>query len=216
MGQEEKESKLEVVKGMEIPKDVKEKLVETTNKPTPEEIEKFKKDFQDAVTAFDDKKWVLSDPGSFPANDVAMYLISYMEKFAFWSKTEWMGMIKMEEEIKKAQAIANEETGLELGYQALEFCAYMLANPGGTGIELAKEFEAQAEKYSKIGVVVGTHIEAARNELEEMQFLQNRYAASEQGFFYEKEPEEITEEDIIDVSNEVQSELEKKEEKEEK
>ena len=198
-----KDTKLEVVKD-----DVK--VEKPLNKPTPEEIEQFKKDFQDAIEEFDDRKWEISDPGNFPANDVGIYLLNFMKKFAFWSKSEWMGMIKMEEEIKKAIVGANEETGFELKYQALEFCAYMLANPGGTGLKLAKEFEAQADKYAKIGIVVGTKIEEAREQLKDIQFLQDRYAAGEQGFYYEKEPTEGMPEDakpIEDVTAEIKDQV---------
>jgi hypothetical protein len=153
------------------------------NKPTEKETEQYKNEFQDALKAFDDKRWEISEPGKFGANDVGLYLLDFMQKYAHWSKTEWMGMIKMEDEIKKAMNVADVSTGLQFGYQALEFCAYMLTNTGGTGVALAKEFESQAEKYSKIGIVVGTKIEEARRELKNLQYLQERYAAACQGFF---------------------------------
>jgi hypothetical protein len=173
---EEKKTVLIVVKdGKETKKEV--------SKPTPEETKQFEQDFKNAMKAFDEKRWEISEPGKFGANDVGMYLLDYIKKFAFWSKTEWMGMIKMEEEINKSIMSADASIGLRFGYQALEFCAYMLANPGGTGIDLAKEFETQADKYSKIGIVVGTKIEEARNELKIIQYLQEKYAAAAQGFY---------------------------------
>lgn len=185
MGKIEEEPKLQVVKEEQIPE-------EKGTKPGPsrEEVDQYKQDFQEAYKAFSEKKWIISDPGNFPANDVGLYLIDFMNKFAFWSKTEWMGMIKMEEEIKAAMPLANDTTGLQLGYLALEFCAYMMSNPGGTGLELAKEFEKQADKYSKIGIVIGTRMEEARKELKEIQFLQEKWAAGEQGFYYEREPQD--------------------------
>jgi len=172
--------------------DAKEKLKEIDpegklNKPTPEEIEKFKQDFQDAMKAFDEKRWDISEAGRFGANDVGMYLLDYIKKFAFWKNTEWMGLIKMEEEVKKSMSFADASTGLNFSYQALEFCAYMLTNPGGTGIALAKEFEAQADKYSKVGIVVGSQIENARKELKEIQFLQDVYLAAAQGFYLSRD-----------------------------
>lgn len=183
MGKIDEEPKLVVVKEEQ---DIEEKGKKKG--PSPEEVEQYKKDFQDAYVAFTEKKWSISDPGNFPANDVGLYLLDFMKKYAFWSKTEWMGMIKMEEEIQKEMPLANDTAGLQLNYQALEYCAYMMSNPGATGIELAKEFEKQADKYSKIGIVVGTRIEEARKELKEIQFLQEKWAAGEQGFYYEREP----------------------------
>jgi hypothetical protein len=173
--------------------EAKEKMKEIDptgkGKPTPEEVTQFKADFQNSIKTFDETRWIISEPGSFGANDVGLYLIDYINKFALWKNTEWMGLIKMEEEVKKSMSFADASTGLAFSYQALEFCAYMLTNPGGTGLKLAKEFEAQADKYSKIGIVVGTRIEQARKQLKEIQVLQDKYLASEQGFYYEPEPE---------------------------
>jgi len=176
MTKKTKKLELEVVKN-------EEEIFEPTNKPTPEEVEQFKNDFQDAVVEFNSKKWAISEPGSFGANDVAIFIKNFMNKYAFWSQTAWMGMIKMDEELDKALALVNDETALELNYQALEFCAYMLSNPGGIGVQIAREFELIADKYSKIGMVVGEKLEEARDELKNIQYLQERWAAGEQGFY---------------------------------
>jgi len=172
----EEKTILTVVKdGEETKKEVK--------KPTPEEIEEYKSDFQKAVKEFENWRWRISESGKFGINDVGLYLLEFINKYAFWSKTEWMGMIKMEDEIKKAMSMSDPSIGITLNYQALEFCAYMLANPGGTGVELAKEFEAQADKYAKIGTLIGSQIETARKKLEDLQYKQEKWAAAEQGFY---------------------------------
>jgi hypothetical protein len=172
----EKNSILTIVKDEDIEKelgtDVKK---EEVPKPTPEDVEKCKTDFSDALKDFENQRWQISEPGQFGINDVGLYLLDYMNKYAFWSKTEWMGMIKMEDEVRKAMAVSDPSVGIALNYQALEFCAYMLANPGGTGIKLAKEFEVQADKYAKIGMVVGAQIEEARKKLKELQTLQEKW-----------------------------------------
>ena len=219
--EEQKEPKLEVVRDEIQTESKKEEL----RKPTPEEVEQFKQDFSNAMSEFDDIKWEISEPGNFAANDVGMFLLEFMDKYAFWSKTEWMGMIKMYEEVDKAMKLANKNTGLRFSYQALEFCAYMLSNPGGTGIELAKDFEKIADKYSKIGVVVGTQVENARKRLKQIHFLQDRYVASEQGRYledvmdkkeYESMKKELDEyEELKKMIKEKAEEIEKKEDKKE-
>jgi hypothetical protein len=175
------------------------------NKPTPIEVEEYKNDFSTSLKKFENHRWRISEPGQFGINDVGIYLLEFMDKYAFWSKTEWMGMIKMEDEIKKAMTMSDPSVGIILNYQALEFCAFMLANPGGTGIKLAKEFEAQADKYSKLGMLIGSQIEAARKKLQNIQYLQEKWAAAAQGFYLaelETKPEESksdAEENVINV-----------------
>jgi hypothetical protein len=192
---EQEKTKLTVVK------DDKEEVKEV-KKPTPEEVEEYKNDFSNALKTFEASKWQISEAGQFGVNDVGIFLMNFMEKYAFWSKTEWMGLIKMEDEIKKAMTMSDPSIGIALNYQALEFCAYMLANPGGTGIKLAKEFETQADKYAKVGMVVGSQIEEARKRLKDLQYLQEKWAAAEQGFYLaDLEPvkEEKPEEKPVDL-----------------
>lgn len=176
-----KETKLKVVKAEENIGNMADE--ENTNKPTPEEIEQYKNEFQEALKAFSEEKWAISDKGNFAANDVGLFIEDFMNRFAFWSKNGWMGMIKMSEVLRQAMLSADEETPLLLDYQALEFCAYMLSNPSGIGLELALEFEKIADKFSKIGIVVGEKLEDARKKLKHVQYLQEKWAASEQGFY---------------------------------
>jgi hypothetical protein len=198
----DEKTKLTIVKdGVEEVKEI--------SKPTPEEIAKFKAEFEAAVKDFQETKWEISDKGNYAANVVGMFLMDYMKRFGFWTKTGWMGMIKMDEEVKKAMNAANETTAFCLDYQALEFCAYMMTSPGGVGLELAMEFEKIADQYSKIGIIVGTKVEEARVKLKEVQYLQEKYAASEQGFFLadlEPKKEEVPATEPDQTTPEVESE----------
>jgi len=181
MSEKEKDDKTELT----IVKDGKEEK-KNMNKPSPEEVKQFKEEFDKAVEEFNNFKWKISENGQFAANDVGMFLQDFMQNWALWTKTGWMGMIKMDEEIKTALTKADENTGLELGYQALEFCAYMLSNPGKIGLESAYEFEKIADKYSKIGIVVGEKVEEARERLKKIDYMQQKWAAGEQGFYMEE------------------------------
>jgi len=160
-----------------------EKKEENKNKPTPEEINQFKNDFQVAMKEFAETRWEISDPGNFAANDVYLFLLDYMKKYASWEKTQWMGIIKLDEELKKFMAEVTDTKGLSMDYQALEFCGFMLYNPKGIGFESAVEFEKIADKYSKLLIAVGKKIEEARNKLKNVQYLQEKWAAAEQGFY---------------------------------
>lgn len=157
--------------------------VKQIGKPTPEEVAQYKSDFDTAVKNFQETKWEVSEKGAFASNDVALFIQDFMKKFALWSKTGWMGMIKMDEELKKAMKAVSDDTCLSFDYQALEFCAYMLSNPGSIGLDAAIEFEKIADKFSKFGILIGKRVEEARAKLKEVQFLQEKYAAGEQGFY---------------------------------
>jgi len=163
-----------------VVKDEEEKKV---NKPTPEEVVQFKIDYETAMKEFAETNWEISEPGNFSANDTGLFLLDYIKKYALWSKTQWMGVIKMVEELNKSMHAVSETKGLALDYQALEFCGYLLTNPGGIGYETAVEFEKQADKYSKVMIAVGQKVEEARAKLKNAHYLQEKWAAGEQGFY---------------------------------
>ena len=94
-----------------------------------------------------------------------------------------MGIIKMKEELDKFIKEVTNDKGLALDYQSLEFCAFMLYNTGGVGIDAAIEFEKIADKYSKLMIVVGQKVEEAREKLKAVQYLQEKWAAAAQGFY---------------------------------
>lgn len=198
----EEKQKLTIVKdGVEEVKEI--------GKPTPEEVTQYKEEFEAAVKTFQEKRFDVSEKGAFASNDTALFIQDFMKRFAFWTKTGWMGMIKMDEELKKAMKLVSEETCLSLDYQALEFCAYMLSNPGSIGLDAAFEFEKIADKFSKVGVLMGQRVEEARAELKKVQYLQERYAAAEQGFYLadlEPQKEETQEVPATEPDTEPESE----------
>jgi len=176
MAKKQESTLLEVVKN-----EVKESIL---NKPTPEEILAFKKDFDESLENFHATRWDLSEEkGAFASNDVGIFLLDFMKRFAFWTKTGWMGMIKMEEEIQAALKAVTDENPISLDYQGLEFCAYMLSNPGGVGLQLALDFEKIADKYAKVSMTVARQQEDARASLKDIAYKQEKYAAAEQGFY---------------------------------
>lgn len=170
-----KKAELHVVKN--------EKEETSQSKPTPEETQQFKADFDEGMKQFAETRWPISEPGNAAANEIYFFLLEYMKKYAAWEKTQWMGIIKMDEELKKYMQEVNDTQGLALDYQALEFCGFMLYNPKGTGLISAIEFEKIADQYSKLMMTVGQQVEKAREQLKHVQYLQEKWAAAEQGFY---------------------------------
>jgi hypothetical protein len=207
MAKKEKEkSKLEVVKdNNEINNEEKKKG------PSPEEVAKYKEEFETAMKNFTEMRWEISEPGDFSANKAGMFLLDFLEKYVLWTKTGWMGVIKMKEELDNALKDDNKDKGLSLDYQALEFCGYMLTNPGGVGLDVAIEFEKIADEYSLIMTTVGKKIEDARKTLKDVKYLQEKWAAGEQGFFLaDLEPkDEPKDEEKDDNSSETPTEEQK-------
>jgi len=176
--------KKEIIKE-DVQKDVQ--IESNLQKPTTEEINQYKIEFEEAIKNFHETQWVISDASQFSANETGLFLMEYLKKYASWNKTGWMGILKMKEELENSMKIVSQETesceGLKLDYQALEFCGYMLMNPAGVGYENALEFEKMATVYSNIMIEVGHKIDEARETLKHIQWLQERWAAGEQGFY---------------------------------
>jgi hypothetical protein len=192
----EQEPELIITKG-------EEKEVKELPKPTPEEVEQYKADFEKSLEDFHATRWDLAESkGAFASQEVAMFLLDYMKRFAMWSKNGWMGMIKMDEEIKAAQKAITDEVPFSLDYQGIEFCAYMLLNPGGIGLQAALDFETIADKYAKVSMTVAKQQEDARKTLREIAWKQERYTAGVQGFYLSELEPEIEHEVEVDGEGE--------------
>lgn len=160
------------------------------NKPSEEEIEAAKKEFEDAAKAFGGKMYQIGETED--AQKFYDYIIHFIRNRFMWKKDEWMGIIKLVEEIEASEVLfkGKKDKGFEIGYQALEFVYYALTNPGGIGLQSAKDFEAEKELYVTVATEVGKQLEGARNTLKDIEFLQQKWGAAAQGFYLEMEPEE--------------------------
>ena len=112
---------LEINNVKELDEKLAEAIENNDNKPTDEEVEAAQKAFEEASVAFASKSWDIGE-----AEDAQTHL-DYINHFVlnrlFWTKTGWMGVLKMDEELQDAQKFltGNPGTTLKLGYQALEF-----------------------------------------------------------------------------------------------
>lgn len=195
MAKKEKPAELEINNVKELDEKLAEAIKNNPNKPSDEEVEEAKKEFEEASRDFSVKSWNIGEEAD--AAEMLSYLQHFVRNRLFWSKNGWMGVIKMQEELDDAEKFlaSNPKSHLKLGYQALEFMFYSLQNPGGVGLQAALDFEQENEIYAKCFDAIGKQIASARAELKDIQFLQDKYAAMAQGFYLEVEPEVPEEED---------------------
>ena len=182
------------LKGVEEAQKELEKLSKDTsiNKPTENEINLAVKEFNDKAAIFNAKKFDIGEADK--ADAIYDFLIEFMEKYVYWTKNGWMGVLKMHEELLESKKSKKEGDSFSIGYQALEFLFYALSNPGGTGLESAKAIEKLADIYIETMELAGKQLESARKELKDVQWLQDKVTAMQQGFYLEKEDGVIPEE----------------------
>ncbi len=209
----EKEPKLEVNETNAenlTNEDMSKKENNNLNKPSEEEIKQAKEEFDKGANDFSTKTWQIGAPEK--SKEIIDYIKHFIEKRLFWTKNGWLGVVKLTEELNEAEKITNvTEGGLKLGYQAIEFLYYSLSNPAGIGLQTAKDFEAEYELFADIFKAVETCLEDARKQLEEVQFLQEKWATMSQGYYIERE--DGTKEAEIEKLKKEQEEQTKKEEK---
>ena len=176
------------------------------NKPTEEEIQEAQDKFEESSKNFAVKSWNIGEAEN--AQEFLDYINHFMRNRVFWTKNGWMGVLKMQAELDDAQKFltANPKEHLKLGYQALEFAFYSFQNPGGVGLDAAKDFEQENEIYAKVFDALGDPLDSARKELKEIQFMQDQYAAMQQGFYLEAE-DGVAEEEPVPGETPAQEEV---------
>lgn len=187
MAKKEKPAEVEINNVKELDSKLAEAIKNNENKPSEEEIKEAEEKFSEASRNFSVKSWDIGEPKD--SQILVDYLNHFVDNRLFWTKNGWMGVIKMKEELNDAENFikANPKSPLKLGYQALEFIFYSLQNPGGVGHQTAKDFEEENDIYVAAFDAVGAKIVEAREELKNIQFLQDQYAAMAQGFYLEVE-----------------------------
>jgi len=180
-------AELEINNVKDLDAKLAEAIANTDNKPTDEEVEEAKQEFENKSRGFAVKLWEIGEKDDSQGN--LDYIEHYILNRVFWTQTGWMGVIKMKEVIDETQNTLKTDPGIQLalGYQALEFMFYSFQNPGGVGYQAAVDFEAENEIYARVFDAVGNELVKARTELKEIQFLQDKYAAMAQGFYLEVE-----------------------------
>lgn len=197
----ENPAELEINNVKELDEKLAEAINNNENKPSDEEVEEAKKEFEEKSDGFATKFWNIGELEDSQIN--LDYMEHYIQNRVFWTQTGWMGVIKMKEVIEQTQETLKLESNSQLafGYQALEFMFYSFQNAGGVGLQSAVDFESENEIYAKVFDSIGKRLSEARKEIKDIQFLQDKFAAMAQGFYLEvedgvKEEEEEEEENI--------------------
>ena len=157
----------------------------STNKPTEKEINEATKEFNKQAAAFNVKKFKIGPPKK--ADAIYDFLLQFLENDVYWTKNGWMGVIKMHEELSESKSKKKQKDSVVVGYQALEFLFYALSNVSGIGLKSAKAVESVSDIFIETFEYAGEQLEKARKELEDIQFLQEKVAAMQQGFYLERE-----------------------------
>jgi len=155
------------------------------NKPSPEECEAAAKEFVDAKEAFENKLFDIGNPDI--AVDMYDFVIDFMVNYVQWTKNGWMGVIRMHDEMVAAKINHKDGDAFHVTYQALEFLFFALSNPGGFGLKAAKTIEKVADFYINFYEMTGKVLEEARKEREDTEWLGQKAAAMQQGFYMERE-----------------------------
>ena len=180
--------------------EAKEKLAELegVNKPTEEETKAAELELKEAVDLFNATRYDIGTPEEF--EKVSGFILNFLENFVYWTKNGWMGVIKLHEEVSETRHTYTSGA-FSVGYQALEFLVFALSNPGGTGLQSARDLESIAEEYGMVIEIAGKQLEGARANLKDIQWLQDKWTAMLQGFYLEKEdgvevPEDTNDEQL--------------------
>jgi len=154
-------------------------------KPSDEEINQYKDEFEASVVEFDAAIYSIGDVDN--ANKYADFLINFNTYQVSWSKNLWQGVIKMDEELlaAKNKLISGEEKEFKLTYHPLEYLYFVMSNPAGFGLQSAKTFQANLDLYSEIYAVIEKALTDVRAKLAKTHKAQERWQAAEQGFYLE-------------------------------
>lgn len=158
------------------------------NKPSEDEVKEFAAEYEAASVAFESARWSIGIPEE--GQMILDFVRHYSRERHMWKGNEWMGVVKMQEEldlVEKEFANKGGNEPIHVEYKAIEFIFHMLQNPGGIGYQAAVDFEAEIETYAKVFDVFGKTIAECRAALQDLDFLHQKWQASAQGFYLEKE-----------------------------
>ena len=190
MSEEIKQGEIEITSTEELNKKISELTKDPSlNKPSEEEIEQAKVEFEEAVKDWKaGKSYEIGKPEQ--AQEIYDYITHFIRNRFVWQKDAWLGVIKLSEELQAAEELfkGKKNAPLVIGYQALEFVYYAFTNPGGIGLQSALDFEQENELFAKSATAIAEQLETARADLKNLEFLQQRWGAMSQGFYLEIEP----------------------------
>lgn len=184
---------------------IKQQLLElakdpSINKPSEDEVKQFGEEYEAAAVSFENSRWSIGIPEE--GQMILDFIRHYSRERHMWKGNEWMGVIKMQEEldlVEKEFATKGGNEPANFEYKAVEFIFHMLQNPGGIGYQSALDFEGEIETYAKVFDIIGKTIAEGRAALQDLDFLQQKWQAAAQGFYLEKEDGVVKEEGEVEL-----------------
>jgi hypothetical protein len=161
-------------------------LAEIANKPTDAEIAIAKQNFDEAVTEFNNKTWELGTAEEAPK--LATFLLKFISEDLVWIKNGFLGIVKLDEELRNTIKHRKEDEAISLGYHALVFLAYSINNFSGVGLKQAKKLAKFEKEYNMVFTTILEKQQESQDMIKEVQFKQDVWAAALQGFKLEREP----------------------------
>lgn len=174
--------------------------------PTEEDIEQAKKEFEDRTTALQEKKdYLIADKTE--ALRVAKFLRDFI-KNAVWQKRMWVGVLNYTAEVEDfINECEKEPKDYCLEYGAAQFLFLMMENNIGVGYDAAARMANMNNEFVPIYDTLRDHMEWYNKEVENINALQQRWAAMAQGYYMVIIPDE--EPEVTDKEAEVASQKEK-------
>lgn len=151
--------------------------------PTDEDKEMFKKQYEEKITAVNNQNYLI-EGNKDKAIEIAKFIKMFNKLFSSWDKTSVGGVNKMNEYIDEQinDIKSGKKENLSFDYGALIVSYSTMQNPKGVGLKQAQELLKHEDMYNKVFGIIESYIESLKDANKVINNLQARWAAAEQGF----------------------------------
>ena len=151
-------------------------------KPTKEQIEQFKKEFEDANKKFIESTYTIGN------HDNAIKYINNILKWVnrwTWQDNQWQGVIAINKELNaELERVKNDKDAvLTLTSGALSFVIFVLDHQNGKGLPSAKMIEKELPDMIEIYDLLKAQATISAELITEAANAQQRWQIAEQGFW---------------------------------
>ena len=188
-------------------------MAKKREKPTKEQIEQFKKEFEEANKAFIETTYPVGDHEN--AIKYIDNILKWVERWQ-WQDNQWQGVIKLHEELnmEKERIAKDENAVLTITSGAVSFILYILDHQNGRGLETAKVVEKELPEMIEVYDKVKEQAQIAASLIQKASNAQKTWQIAEQGFWSKVNENgevvpDITEEELKELQEQQMKEHEK-------